>query len=131
MAALTDQQRAYIEGAFQMRSFRDMWSIIDQTYEQLKLGGELSDEERIAEYRYINEQLRKYIGSKHDQVVDHGADLDGMTAEVVELVSKGSEYDGERKTLVYNFLRDQWLIELYNAIQYAKEPEAYQVPEEV
>jgi hypothetical protein len=125
MAALTDQQRAYVNGAFQMRSFRDMWSIIDQTYGQLGLGADMTDADRIAEYRYINEQLRKYIGSKQDQVLGHGADLDGMMAEVAELVSKGTEYGDERKVLVYNFLRDQWLIELYNAIQYAKDPEAY------
>lgn len=118
MASLTDYQRNMLMGFFHMRDFRSMWDIIYNEYETKHLGAWMDDAEMISEFQYITQQLRKYISNHQDQILDHGADLDGMLKEVEELLSGASEYAKERKELVYAFIRDQWLVELYDGISW-------------
>lgn len=116
MAALTDYQRNTLENQFTLVDFVSMWPIIDEVYKRLGLGELLSDDERIAEYKYINEQLRKFVFKQREPVMSHGGDLDGMLNEVTELAGRIQEYGDERKKLVYGALRDQWVIGLHGAI---------------
>lgn len=110
-----------VMGFFRMRDFRTMWDIIYNEYETKHLGTSLDDAEMISEFQYITQQLRKYISNHQDQILDHGADFDGMLEEVESLLSNAGEYAKERKELVYTFMRDQWLIELYDGIAWLKE----------
>lgn len=121
MAALTDAQREALHGSFHMKGFSEMFAIIDQYYEQYKLGALLTDEERIKEYQYVNEQLRKFVFKSQDTILGHGSDLDSMQEEVATMLSRSPEYADDRKKLVYNFMRDAWLVEVYNIIGYLME----------
>ena len=121
MASLTDYQREVLESLFVTRDLRSMWDVIYNEYESKHLGECIGDDEMIAEYTYITQQLRKYVSSHQDQIMDHGADFDAMLAEVENLLNTAGEYAKERKELVYSFLRDQWLIEIYNGIVWLME----------
>ena len=121
MASLTDGQREFRMRFFRMLDFRSMWDVIYNEYEVKHLGSSMSDDERIPEFQYITQQLRKYISNHQDQVLDHGADFDGMLQEIESLLGNAAEYAKERKELVYNFLRDQWLIELHDGIVWLME----------
>lgn len=117
MAVLNDYQREVLMGFFQMRDFRSMWDVIYNEYELKHLGPDsMEAEELIAEFQYITQQLRKYISNHQDQILDHGADFEAMLKEIETLLSGAAEYAKERKELVYNFLRDQWLIELHDGV---------------
>ncbi len=122
MAVLNDYQREMLMGFFQMRDFRSMWDIIYNEYELKHLNPDwMEAEELIAEFQYITQQLRKYISNHQDQILDHGADFEAMLKEIETLLSNAAEYAKERKELVYNFLRDQWLIELHDGIVWLME----------
>ena len=116
MASLTDYQRDVLEAAFRMVGFSHMYNVIHAEYKMRELGTDVDDQTRIAEYKWVCQQLRKFMSSKYDQVLDHGGDLDGMKREVEYIVSNLNEYGSDRKGLVYAFLRDQWLMELWDAI---------------
>lgn len=118
MGVLTDEQRETIESMFALRDFRSMYEIIHNTYKSLELGLELFDDERIAEYSYITQQLRKFISAHYDPIMKCGSNLDAMKATVQTWLDNSTEYGSERKQLVYNFLRDQWITEVYTAIDY-------------
>ena len=118
MGALRDDQRNLLYGLFQMKDFDQMYDVIHSEYKTKELGKNLSDEDRIAEYQWITQQLRKYMSSKQNQILDHGSDLDGMLAEVANLIGAASEYNSTRQGLIYNFLRDSWLLEVWNGISY-------------
>lgn len=118
MGALTDMQRSALIESFHMKGFSEMFNIIDQYYDQYKLGVDLSDEERIKEYQYVNEQLRKFVFRSQDSILDHGSDLDSMKNEVATMLARSPEYAEDRKKLIYNFMRDAWLVEVYNIIDY-------------
>ena len=119
--SLSDFQRETIESFFHMRDFRSMWDIIYNEYEMKHLGECIGDDEMIQEFQYITQQLRKYISNHQDQIMDHGADLNGMIKEIENLLSNSTEYAKERKELVYNFLRDQWLVEIHDGIVWLME----------
>lgn len=121
MASLTDFQRDTLMGFFRMRDFRSMWDVIYTEYENKHLGKELDDNELIEEFQYITQQLRKYISKNQDQILDHGADLEAMLKEIEDMLGNAAEYAKERKELVYNFLRDQWLLELHDGIVWLME----------
>ena len=90
-----------------------MWFNVKQWYEALGFTDPLSDQQRIDEFKWIVQQLRKYMFSKQDVIVGH-ENLEGMVAEVDNLLSKAEEYGDERKKIVYNFMRDHWLYEIRN-----------------
>lgn len=117
MPILSDNEREDLSLLFQMKDFRSMWDIIHNEYGRFDLGDKLDDNTRINEYKYITQQLRKYMASKQDSILSHGGDLESMQREVEALINRAPEYGDERKELIYNFLRDQWLMELYHGIQ--------------
>ncbi len=104
-----------LELLFRARDFEGMWGEINSMYQYLGFSDKLSDEERIAEYQWINKQLRKYMFSKEDAIL--GKESNALRLQVVEnLIGSGKEYGNDRKTLVYNFMRDHWLYEVYNVL---------------
>lgn len=100
-----------------------MYLVINDTYDRYGLGDGLSDEERISEYKYINEQLRKFVSKTQVPVFDCGSDLNKMAEYVRSMFKTLPEYADDRKTLVYNFVRDTWLLELLNVIVFIGEEE--------
>jgi len=106
----------YIQQVFNMPSFSMAWDTIDQMYRGKKLGEDMTDDERVAEYANVNQQLRKYISSRQEQVMRHQSNFPAMLDEVAAIIAKADEYAPTRQQLMYNFMRDSWLIGLYNAI---------------
>ena len=113
---LYDKTIKEIESMFLMPTLYKMWPDIQTRYMQMGFKDNLSDSEMIAEYTYILEQYRKYISSHQKEILSHRDDLEKMLEVVEVLIEKAPEKDMERKILVYNTLRDDWLIDLYNVI---------------
>lgn len=130
MGILTDEERQYVEGSFALTDFRSMFDIINNVYESLKFHDNITDSERISEYKYITQQLRKYISGRYDTIAACGSDLNMMLATVERWLADAPEYGDDRKNLVYNFLRDQWLIETYNNIKWLMDKRAEESEDE-
>ena len=105
-----------LELLFRAKGFESMWGDINAMYQYLGFHDQLSDDERIAEYQWINKQLRKYMFSKQDEILGKENNASRL-ATVEKLISSAAEYGETRKVLVYNFLRDHWLYEVYNVLQ--------------
>lgn len=106
-----------------------MWFICKATYENLGFN-DATDQQKIDEYKWIVQQLRKYMFSKQEPIMSC-KDLETMINEVDVLISKASEYGDERKVIVYNFMRDHWLFELRNyLVQLWQEASIADEPEE-
>lgn len=100
---------------FQDEAFEQTWIEMKQEYETLGFRDKLTDEELIAEFKYIAQQLRKYKFSKQDQILNHDS-VEEMVAEIGELIGRAPEYGNSRKEIVYNFMRDHWLVNMHNTL---------------
>jgi len=104
-----------IQAFFRDEAFEQTWIDMKQMYNNLGFQDPITDEMMIAEFKYIAQQLRKYKFSKQDQILD--CDSYEEMADVVEhLIGKAPEYGDNRKEIVYNFMRDHWLINMFNAL---------------
>lgn len=97
---------------FRSSDFESMWYVCKKMYENLGFT-DVTDQEKIDEYKWIVQQLRKYMFTKQDEIVNLN-DLDEMMDHVELLIGRAEEYADERKKVVYNFMRDHWLLELRN-----------------
>lgn len=109
-----------IRPVFDIPSFYDMFVLLNSKYNELEFQDVISDGERIAEYKWINQQIRKYI-TKTRGIVLSRRNKDEVLAEVENLISKTEEYGDSRKEIVYNILRDQFLMELYTIVDLYQE----------
>lgn len=108
-----DKLKQRVELMFQARDFESMWFAISDEYRDLGFNGPMSDQDKIDEYTWITQQLRKYMFSKQDEIL--GCDsLEDMIAMIDAFIGKASEYGDDRKKVVYNFMRDHWLYEIRN-----------------
>lgn len=107
---------------FQDDSFEQTWMEIKQQYDILGFRDDISDQEMISEFKYIAQQLRKYKFTKQDQIIRHDTYID-MANEIESLIGKAAEYGDDRKEIVYNFMRDHWLIGMYNTLMRAADME--------
>lgn len=107
---------------FQDEAFEATWMEMRQEYDTLGFRDKITDEEMIGEFKYIAQQLRKYKFSKQDQILGHDT-VEEMAREVESLIGKAPEYGDTRKEIVYNFLRDHWLINVYNVMMRAMQME--------
>ena len=103
-----------IDTFFRLKSFEDLWFDIKQTYENMGFTDRIPDTEKIEEYTYISKQFRKYVSTKQDIVLAKDTVSD-MALVVEDLISKADEYAATRKELVYNVLRDHWLLWVYES----------------
>ena len=104
-----------IQAFFQDEAFEATWMELKQEYDNLGFKDDISDEEMISEFKYIAQQLRKYKFSKQDQIINHDT-LEDMAHEIEELIGKAPEYGDSRNEIVYNFMRDHWLVGMYNTM---------------
>ena len=105
-----------LEMLFNMPSFYNMFIILNSKYEELNFKDKISDSERIAEYTWITQQYRKYISRQHDVILAHNK-LEDMLKEIEEMISKANEYGSNRKEIVYNAIRDEFLTNVYRIIE--------------
>lgn len=106
---------ALIQMFFQDESFEVTWMELKQEYETLGFRDPLTDEEMIREFKDIKQNLRKYKFSHQEQILKHDT-IEEMANEVERLIGIAAEYSDSRKGIVYNFMRDHWLFNLYNTL---------------
>lgn len=110
---VNDQLKQGIMLMFQARDFEGMWYAIKDEYHDLGFTDDLPDQVRIDEYKWITQQLRKYMFTKQDDIMKCDS-VEAMVTMVDDLIGKAEEYGDERKKIVYNFMRDHWLYEVRN-----------------
>ena len=115
MAEVIDKSE--LEPLFNMPSFYNMFTILNSKYNnEFQFNDKISDSERISEYTWITQQYRKYISRQRDVILAHDK-LEDMLVEIEDMVSKASEYGTNRKEIVYNTLRDEFLVSIYHIIE--------------
>lgn len=102
-----------IQLMFRAKDFEGMWFNLKNWYEQLGFADAITDQERIDEYTWIVQQLRKYMFSKQDDVLACDS-VEEMIEVVDSMIGNAQEYGADRRHVVYNFVRDHWLYELRN-----------------
>lgn len=98
---------------FRANDFEAMWYMLKDQYKNLGFTDQMTDQQRVDEYKWIVQQLRKYMFSKQDGILDCDS-VEDMVACVDKLIGTADEYGEDRKHVVYNFVRDHWLYELRN-----------------
>ena len=93
---------------FRADDFEQVWLELDQLYDTLGFVDYWSDEEKISEYKWVTQQLTKYMGTKQDEILSCES-LEDMVAKVESLIAKQREYGEDRKDILYYFMRDHWL----------------------
>ena len=116
-----------IDTVFVPADFQAMWFMLNDKYQMLGFNDEISDELRIEEYKYIVQQFRRYISNMRERVIVECDTLEKMLGVVDSQLSNTPEYGSDRKTIAYNFIRDDWLYGLraivYDAIVNVEEEE--------
>ena len=102
-------------GLFSSGTFEQIWTDLNQIYEQLGFQDKISDEQKIKEYKYIAQQFRKYIGSKKSEVLGCES-IEDMCGVMENLILNQREYGDIRADIAYNVLRDHWLAGVYNVL---------------
>ena len=97
------------------------WPELLRRYKEMGFSDPLTDEQRIKEFTYIVQQVRKYVFSNQKIILSHLYDLPRMLAVVDDLIEKRTETSDERKKLVYYAVRDEWLAHLRSQILWAIE----------
>lgn len=118
-----------LELRFVPTSLVDMWPRVYQMYEYFKFTDPITDDERYEEFIWVIEQLRKFIGSKHDVVMSYQYDLEKLDAQIQQWLADTSEKQSKspqksvRPKLVYVALRNEWLWQLLTTVRYLMEVE--------
>ena len=112
---MRQEYRESIELLFRAADFESMWNALNNMYQYLGFTDKISDQQRIDEYKWIVQQLRKYMFTKQDSVMSKDT-VEEMIDVVVGLIGKADEYGRERKDVVYNFMRDHWLYEVRDTL---------------
>ena len=108
-------------------SLVDMWPVVYQQYDYFKFTDQITDQERYEEFIWVIEQLRKFVGSKHDAVISLQYDLDKLEALVQQWLADIDEKQTKspqksvRPRLAYVALRNQWLWQLLAKVRYLME----------
>lgn len=105
---LTDELKSQLANCFRMYDLVSMWTTIRTEYETMGFTDQLSDKEKIEEYQWINTQLNRYI-SKHQSEMSKGNTLEEILDSIKSVIAKSTECTKDRKSLVYQNLRDDWL----------------------
>lgn len=111
-----DEYDQILLSMFDDSQFVNYWHTIDNAYKELGLGDGLSDEDRIKEYVYITQQLRKFVSTHKDQILQHGKNYVLMIAEIDKLNSSLPEWDESRQATVYCVIRNAFLQAWANTI---------------
>jgi len=110
----TERQREMLLSCFDLRSMEDMWMVLDAKYKALGLSDGMSGDDKIAEYKWVIQQFRKYMTTHMDMIYD-AENLESAAANVRQAKQR-AEYGDSRQSIVYSFVRDAWLDELEQVI---------------
>lgn len=93
-----------------IKDFENMWGYIDSYYQSM-FHDVMSDEERISEYKYIVQQLNKYISKRKEELIKLDS-FDDMIGKLTVWLGEAEQYGKNRTEVVYNFIRNGWLREV-------------------
>lgn len=111
-----------LESAMMIPTFVSLWPEIDQFYKKLNFQDVLPDRERIEEYKYISNQLAKFVGTHFEEFLSYEDDLTKLL-EVIrqQIATPDSTVPNERKKIVYLAMRDEWLNQMWNVVYMLRE----------
>lgn len=107
----TDQEfREQLDEQFVTASLADGYPQLLAKYRELDLDQGMAVDERLAEYGYILQQLRKFIGMRREETLKHADDLDWLERYYRKFEEANqTEYPKERKELMFSIMRNEWL----------------------
>jgi hypothetical protein len=112
----SDEFYEALDDMFKVYDINAWWPDYLREYEMLGFTDPISDDERIAEFNYILQEYRKYIFSHEALITEYAYNLPRMLVVVEDLIAKAPEFSNERKKIVYNRKRDNWLLNLKQLI---------------
>ena len=104
--------QAIFDEAFAVPDFIKLWTEIHRQFKELGFTDSLTDEERIRDYNWIVQQLRKVLSTKQTLIQSYADDLPKMLGVLQDYKRKNRSKDTaytDRKHLVLGVLRDQWV----------------------
>lgn len=113
----TSQLQDWIDASTLPLDLVASWQTLCDTYDVLRFSDELTDVQRLEEYKWIIHQMNKFLSTVRKKLIiieDHDAAMDFLKNTVIP---KGDTNITERKALVYQSLRQQWILTMINKIQ--------------
>jgi len=101
-----------ITNHFILLNFEDFWHDIDTWYKNYGFTDELRDSDKIAEYKWINDQFTKYVFKHQDQLLSSSRNYKAMLDKALEQRAAKGKAIKERKDIVYYKLKNIWLEDL-------------------
>ena len=106
-----------LDEAFDMPDFRSTWFFVDNWYKRLGFKDPIPDSDRIEEYKWITEQLRKVIFKIEDEMRELASKPEMLLQYLDNKIAKANDKATSRKELVFGFMRDEWYITTRNEIE--------------
>lgn len=121
----TEEFDELIEEPFKVPDLAIVWTIILNTYRDMGFtvpltdkdkGTPMSDNEMIKEFQWIYGQYRKYIGTRKSILLPMKGNLDKMLVNIKSYLDKDSESPVDRPTIIYQAIRNKWLMDTLNHV---------------
>lgn len=121
---------ALVEEPFNVPDLATMWPEIMECHRNMgfqfpltdkEKGNVMTDNEVIREFQWIYGQYRKYIGTKKSHLLAMRGDLPKMLANIRDLIDRDSDTPEDRTKLVYQTMRNQWLVNTWNHMAWVLE----------
>ena len=104
------------EERFTIPSFVEFWPTAMSIREAYKFSAKLNDADLLAENKKIYVDYKKYIFAHQDAIMAREELPEEALAFVASLIEKAPSTPASRAAVIYQALRDSWLIDLYNEI---------------
>jgi len=104
--------QSIMDEAFKVPSFIVLWPAIHRHYGELGFTDPITDAERIEEYTWIVQQLRKFISTKSGPISEKAEKPVEMLAVLQKIKTAADGKDTavyDRKHLVFQLMRDDWI----------------------
>lgn len=120
----------HIEEPFKVPDLAELWPEILACHRNMgfsipltdkEKGGLLTDNEMVSEFQWIYGQYKKYIGTKKIPWLSMRDDLDRLLANIKDTIAKDSETPEDRTKLIYQTMRNEWLLKTWNHYAWLKE----------
>jgi len=97
------------------------WESLCDTYDALRFTDQLSDAERLGEYKWIVQQMNSFL-TKIKNKMTSCRDIESMIEMLGKSFSPAGKMElNERRTLVYQKLRQQWIRTTMTKLQMIQE----------
>ena len=99
------------------------WEVLNDTYDMLRLTDPLSDAERLEEYKWIVQQVNSFLSKMRTRLLSC-KDLDSMVECLAATMTPAGKVElSTRRALVYQKLRQQWVVTRLRTLQMMAEQE--------